>query len=272
MRSRGSLRAHLALTYAGIAALTAVILGGILLGVLGEYYARTETQYLQAGSRRVLEQGLPSVDASQSELARWALSAAIVAQARVKLYAEGGTLLADSGSLQNLDPSQLGERGHGERREREGLPRPLGEGFIGRGGQPSSSRTLKVVPGPDGYYGGYLVFSEAPASGSDALRSVGQTWALAALLAVVLAAGAGYWVSARISRPVLALTDASDRMAEGELSARAPVERDDEIGRLAESFNSMAARIETTVVALRRFVAAAAFSASSRSAWRAVSG
>ncbi len=45
-----SLRAQLSLTYAGIALLTAVLLGGILLSVLGGYYARAETAYLQAAA------------------------------------------------------------------------------------------------------------------------------------------------------------------------------------------------------------------------------
>ena len=56
----------------------------------------------------------------------------------------------------------------------------------------------------------------------------------------------------------MALTEASDRMADGDLGARAPVAGGDEVGRLAESFNGMAARVETTVTSLRRFVADAA--------------
>ena len=47
-------------------------------------------------------------------------------------------------------------------------------------------------------------------------------------------------------------------MADGDLTARAPVERADEVGRLGESFNQMADRMEGTVVALRRFVGDAA--------------
>ena len=47
-------------------------------------------------------------------------------------------------------------------------------------------------------------------------------------------------------------------MAAGDLGARAPVAGRDEVGRLAESFNGMAARVETTVTSLRRFVADAA--------------
>ena len=85
-----------------------------------------------------------------------------------------------------------------------------------------------------------------------------MAWILAAALAVGLAALAGYLVAARIARPVVALTEASDRMAAGDLGARAPVAGGDEVGRLGESFNGMATRVETTVTSLRRFVADAA--------------
>ena len=88
--------------------------------------------------------------------------------------------------------------------------------------------------------------------------SAALAWILAAALAVGLAALAGYLVAARIARPVVALTEASDRMAAGDLGARAPVAGGDEVGRLGESFNGMAARVESTVTSLRRFVADAA--------------
>jgi two-component system sensor histidine kinase BaeS len=87
---------------------------------------------------------------------------------------------------------------------------------------------------------------------------VAQALSLAAALAVALAALAGYLLSSRITRPIVALTDASDRMTEGDLSVRAPVESNDEVGRLSASFNEMAGSMETTVTSLRRFVGDAA--------------
>jgi signal transduction histidine kinase len=106
--------------------------------------------------------------------------------------------------------------------------------------------------------GAYVRLSEGPASGRDALMAAVVAWVLAAALAVGLAALAGWLMARRISRPVVALTEASDRMAAGDLGARAPVAGGDEVGRLAESFNGMAARVEATVTSLRRFVADAA--------------
>jgi len=126
--------------------------------------------------------------------------------------------------------------------------------FGGSGARSTRSLSMPIT----GSGGAYVQISEAPASGRDALISAVQAWILAAALAVAAAALAGYLVASRIARPVVALTAASDRMAEGDLGARAEVDRNDEVGRLAESFNAMAGRIQGTVTTLRRFVADAA--------------
>lgn len=47
----------------------------------------------------------------------------------------------------------------------------------------------------------------------------------------------------RLTRPILTLRDAAVRLGEGDLSARAEVERQDELGELAERFNHMAQTI-----------------------------
>lgn len=106
---------------------------------------------------------------------------------------------------------------------------------------------------------GTVELSEGPAYGRAILRSVAWGWAAAGAVAALLAALAGWLISRGLTTPLLALTDATRRMAAGDLAARAaPTARADEIGLLTSSFNGMAARLEGTVVALRRFVADAA--------------
>ncbi|WP_129841599.1 HAMP domain-containing sensor histidine kinase [Streptomyces sp. RFCAC02] len=61
---------------------------------------------------------------------------------------------------------------------------------------------------------------------------------LAATLVTVLAVR-------RVVRPILALTGAAQRMGAGDRSARVPVRGNDEVTRLADAFNAMAASIET---------------------------
>ena len=102
---------------------------------------------------------------------------------------------------------------------------------------------------------GSVKLSEGPAYGSAILQSVAQGWALASAIAVLLAAGIGWYISRRISAPVLALTEVTTHMARGDLSSRANIQSRDEFGQLALSFNEMADQVETTVTTLRRFVA-----------------
>lgn len=105
---------------------------------------------------------------------------------------------------------------------------------------------------------GYLDLSEGPAYGSEIITSVAQALLGAGAVAALLAAGVGLYWSRRMSAPLLELTDSTTRMANGDLSARTTVASDDEFGLLAKSFNHMASQVETTVTALRRFVADAA--------------
>ncbi|MCB0192877.1 MAG: HAMP domain-containing histidine kinase [Anaerolineae bacterium] len=105
---------------------------------------------------------------------------------------------------------------------------------------------------------GVVELSQGPAYGRDIVAGVAWGWAIAGSAAVLIAAVAGWLISRHISRPLLALTDVTNQMARGDLSARADVTRADELGTLAGSFNTMAAQVEETVSTLRRFVADAA--------------
>lgn len=265
MRFR-SLRTQLTWTYAGLGLLTAVILGAILVAVLASYYGSAQHAYLIAASERIVQRPLRSQDASG--YGQWAKFAALETQTRVKLVSGNGAVIADSGSPDQIDPRTLAPRGdaHGGNGAGDGAPRPdrlpgpLGGGIFGTAANsPRSPASLTVaVRGTGLPSGAQLILSEAPASGSDVLLGVAQAWLVAAVLAVAMSAAAGWFVATRIARPIDVLTDASDRMAEGDLSARADVTRDDELGRLADSFNVMADRTQTTVTTLRRFVGDAA--------------
>ena len=105
---------------------------------------------------------------------------------------------------------------------------------------------------------GAIELSYGPAYGKEIVSSVARGWVIASVIAIVLAAMAGWLFSRRISKPIVALTNVTTRMAEGDLSTRANMARADEIGVLAQSFNEMADQVEETITALRRFVSDAA--------------
>jgi signal transduction histidine kinase len=109
-----------------------------------------------------------------------------------------------------------------------------------------------------GRLAGSVELSEGPAYGRDILDSVARGWAIASLVAIVPAAGVGWLISRRISAPLLELTAVTERMSGGDLSTRADIRGQDELGRLGRSFNEMAMQVEATITTLRRFVSDAA--------------
>jgi PAS domain S-box-containing protein len=75
-----------------------------------------------------------------------------------------------------------------------------------------------------------------------ARRFLGRVLLIA--VALVLAGGAGAWaLSRRITGPLAVVTDAAEAMAGGDLAPRAVVSGNDELGRLARSFNTMAEQV-----------------------------
>jgi two-component system sensor histidine kinase MprB len=78
---------------------------------------------------------------------------------------------------------------------------------------------------------------------------------LIGLTGALLAGITGWFLAGRAVRPVRELTAAAEVVATtGALDAAIPVQRSDEIGRLATAFNEMLARLETSRVAQQRLV------------------
>ena len=77
--------------------------------------------------------------------------------------------------------------------------------------------------------------------------------ALVAALAVAL--GIGVWLAGRIVRPLRRLTDAAGAIAAGDFSRSVAVDRTDEVGALAEAFNTMSARLAEATALRQRMTA-----------------
>ena len=124
-----------------------------------------------------------------------------------------------------------------------------------------SSQIARVqLMGSQGEALGELEFSNGPSYGADIIAAVTNAWLVASGFAVVVAVFAGWFMSKRVTHPVLALEKATRQMEQGDLHARVniPEERQQEFLSLANSFNGMAAQVEQTILTLREFVADAA--------------
>ncbi len=74
-----------------------------------------------------------------------------------------------------------------------------------------------------------------------------------AVVAFILAGSAlGYWMAERIADPVNRLRRATERIARGDLDARVALTSSDELRRLVEAFNGMAAELQRQQVQLER--------------------
>ncbi len=129
---------------------------------------------------------------------------------------------------------------------------------IGRRGQNSqlpagvSGLSIRV----DGREVGRLLIDGEPMAGagegsSDLLTGVTRAALIAGLLAGLVAFALAIVLVRQITHPLAALHDASQRIAQGDLSARVSVQGEDELSQLGGAFNRMASALETQE-ALRR--------------------
>ncbi len=75
---------------------------------------------------------------------------------------------------------------------------------------------------------------------------LGLSLTLGAILVVVA------WISKSISRPILRLSEAAKRISAGDLTVRADLRRNDEIGRLGAAFDQMSAALEESRKSLEK--------------------
>jgi len=73
-------------------------------------------------------------------------------------------------------------------------------------------------------------------------------------LALLAVTGLGVALIRPVERQLAAVTEAARRVGEGDLTARAPVDRADDAGALAEAFNAMAEQVETMVAGRERLM------------------
>ncbi|MBN1563613.1 MAG: HAMP domain-containing histidine kinase [Anaerolineae bacterium] len=311
-----SIRWRLLLTYAGIALLAAVALGGLLLFTLRNYYDQREREYMNVSAEVIspsVEQML--LDKAPEETLQSATNIlAFVALARVRLLTVDHAVIADSGPIDAentinmeyrrpqgatssdayvdevarpdnepgapkwliLDESETEYETYLSIRRKD-FPDPdrdparqfpmwtrrdaLDQLLTGEATTESHTDIVVTMPlfnRQTNEIIGYLEVSEGPTFGTEIVRDVAEKAVVAGVIAVLLAAVVGWFTSSHISQPVLALSETTARMAEGDLSVRANMDRWDELGLLAHTFNIMAEQVENTVLTLKRFVADAA--------------
>lgn len=129
-----------------------------------------------------------------------------------------------------------------------------GSGTVGEGENESRVLTLPIVR--DGGVVGALQVGESTADVRESLRTLLFVTLLGLPAALVVAAVGGYWLSSRALSPIDKITRAAREISEHDLSRRLALDLpDDEVGRLARTFDGMIARLEAAFQRQRQFTA-----------------
>ncbi|WP_248928169.1 sensor histidine kinase [Paenibacillus hamazuiensis] len=89
----------------------------------------------------------------------------------------------------------------------------------------------------------------------DILQSLKEPFLYMSGVVALLAVVVSLFISRNLSRSIRSLQQATNRIAQGDLAARSPVRRSDELGELSGDFNAMADRLEETSRKLQQFEA-----------------
>ncbi len=141
--------------------------------------------------------------------------------------------------LLNADGSLWTELG----RAAEARPGALDSGHVTQFDRAGRGQVLSVAGPIDGTPWAYA-FEFPTAVVQAPARSFLRTVALIAVICIAAGMFLAWWMSRRITKPLHDLTIAANAIAAGDTSHRVPIAREDQLGALAASFNTMAAQIE----------------------------
>jgi two-component system, sensor histidine kinase ChiS len=110
---------------------------------------------------------------------------------------------------------------------------------------------LKVMPFQDGKGLDWLIVVVVPeADFMEQINAGNRTTILLCLAALAIATAIGICTSRWIAKPILKLKDAAIDLSQGHFDRTVKLDRSDELGVLANAFNSMAAQLQTSFSAL----------------------
>ncbi|HEY7890832.1 MAG TPA: ATP-binding protein [Solirubrobacteraceae bacterium] len=188
--------------------------------------------------------------AHRAELQALARTAGSSVRGRVIVVDRGGVVLADSAGSAQLGSSyaarpEIADALAGHQVQVQRSSRTLGQQIL--------ATAVPVIRGrtPVGAVRVTQSVSAVHAAVSRTVLGLG----LIGLVVLALGLAAGAVIAAQIARPIARLKRVAERVAGGDLSARAPIEGSREQRSLAESFNEMTNRLARLLGAQRAFVA-----------------
>lgn len=246
-----SIRLRMAVTYLLLIAAVMLATGLILLNMLEKYYLSSAEENLERTGRLTAEfiASYLGDGADTVLLSNVAENFSRQINARIVIVSPQKTVVGDSLRVGGLLGTMM------ERREvQEAL-----EGGTGRSIQYSrlsDQWVLQVcIPVEKGDTSlGAVFLSSSLKPVYQTLTAVRRFLLTSTLVSMVFAGGLVVLFAHHLTAPIKELTAAAQQMAEGKLDQRIPINSADEIGRLAQQFNIMAARVKEMNQRLTRFV------------------
>ena len=245
-----SLRARLTIFYVSALAFALLSVGGLIYILLAQaLYSRIDDnlhallQITNNSLRNDLEEGQDAADAARSTAAELSSREQMLA-----IYDSAGRLLAEAGRDKDLeiilpDPSAIGDdpvmETVAERQDRDDRHR-------------LSVRRIEIPRFGVRYI---VVAGSSLERTDDELEALRSILLYIVPLALALAAIGGWFLAHRGLSPVAAMVARARRIGAEDLSARLPVMNpDDELGRLAATFNDLLGRLEAALTQQRQFM------------------
>ena len=247
-----SVRARLTVYYVSALAAALIIVGGLIYGLLARaLYVRIDDTLLAlmqtAGNslRNDLAEGQDPDDAARSTAAELASRLQMLA-----IYDAHGRLMADEGRDDDLEIllPPLGTIPSGE---------PLLMTVIERRDDDDRHRLALQRLVPAASAAEFIVVAGSSLEPTDEeLEALRDVLLYVGPIALALAGLGGWFLTHRSLAPVVTMAERARRIGVEDLSARLPVANPgDELGRLAETFNELLARLETSLTRQRQFMA-----------------
>lgn len=233
-----SLRARIVRSY-GILIVLVVVMLGSMFGTLvwNYYYSSAVSSVLQRAQTEAALHNRMIAGEPMKEKARYMLQNMTVGSAHMQLLTGSGVLVVDSdgigGKGAEIDTPDV----------RDAMVREKG---IWRGRDPVTNERIIAVtlPVKEGDRIVAMFRYTASLSSLDAIiRNIVWLTVLVGTIVVLLFFTMSVLIANRIARPIRNLTKVAEKMAEGDWSRRAALHERDEIGRLADTLNTMASEL-----------------------------
>lgn len=238
---------RMTLSFALTAVMTAVVLSAVLAFVWGDQFQ----SYTRSNMQRMVEQTAETLSQQYAEKSAWTDETLALLESTSESMPEVGMRLSTSDGEVLYDDASGGPVPTTYVSRSRRIVAPLSESSIVTAnivveGDASGAGQASIVVGELTFWS---ASSDALLTKSDSAFRTNSYAAIvtAASLAVVFACIIGYFATRALTKPIKRITTTAAQIRNGDLTARTELSGTDEIGRLGETFDDMAASLERDI-------------------------